>query len=151
VFFVLLVSACSADTEVIYDPCSPLVVEPGPGSLPNELQSIEDAIAAWNEVLPTRLELSSGSSEDALPILFDSGDTYYRALYWDKRGEIWIGRDKLSADDLALAIAHEMGHAFGLQHVDAEDRPSVMNVGNLEFSPSVADADAVRDVWDSCR
>jgi hypothetical protein len=147
-------AACSAndDIETVYDPCSPLTIAVAPDLGAAETQGIEGAIAAWAQVLPAQIVIGAGPrADDVLPIEFVPGDTFYRGIYWDSLGTISIGRDRLAPEDYALAIAHEMGHAFGLYHVAKSDRASVMNVGNLELAPNDDDAAAVRAHWDTCQ
>ena len=151
--FPFLFAACSFDDKIdtTFDPCSPLTIVPGSNSEPHELQSIEDAILAWNQVLPTRIEIGPPlGAGGELRILFEPGNTYFRAIYLDKPGKILISRENLAAKDLPLAIAHELGHAFGLWHVPIEERASIMNVGNLDLVPGPEDAFAVSALWDSC-
>jgi hypothetical protein len=50
----------------------------------------------------------------------------------------------------AVTIAHEVGHAFGLIHVDRAVRSSVMNQGNLEVEPSPADHHELTALWGDC-
>ncbi len=147
------IAACSSndDVDTVYDPCSPLAIAVVGESGAAEVAGIEGAIAAWNHVLPTQITIGvMPGAADVLPIRFESGDTFYRAIYWDAFGEISVSRDRLAPEDYALAIAHEMGHAFGLLHVDKSERASVMNVGNLEIEPNDEDAAAVRALWDAC-
>lgn len=149
----LFTFACSPDNviDTVFDPCSPQSIVPGLGTQEHELQSIEEALLLWSHVLPMRLEVGEPSdSAPGLSIQFDSGDTFYRAAYFDNTGEILIGRDKLDPDDLALALAHELGHAFGLFHVPGAERLSVMNVGNLDVDPTTEDGLSVSDLWESC-
>jgi hypothetical protein len=148
-----LVAACSADDsiDITFDPCSPLTIVPSSGTSALEVQSIEAAILAWSRVIPTQIEVGAGSPEaDTLAVAFESGDTFYRATYWAGVGKISISREGIAPDDYAVALAHEMGHAFGLLHVSSDVRASVMNTGNLELEPTDADALAVRDLWDTC-
>ena len=153
-----LSSGCLAadDIATTFDPCSPLTIAvrfdaSDAETSDAELQSVDAAIASWAQVLPTEISLvrDEGNSE-GLKIAFESGDSFYRAIYFDRRGEILVNRNSLSLDEMPLAIAHELGHAFGLLHVSAEVRPSVMNVGNLDVVPNNDDASGVRDVWDAC-
>jgi hypothetical protein len=149
----LLASACSAGDSPVhsYDPCSALAIVPAPDTAPAELSSIEAAVLAWNQVLPTRIAVGAPSEDEpTLALRFESGDTFFRAVFWDERAEIWVSRDRLAAADYALAIAHELGHAFGLPHVSPDERASVMNVGNLEIAPTEDDAATVSERWDSC-
>lgn len=105
---------------------------------------------AWSRVIPTQIDVVPQTRRAAgLSVVFEN-ETFYRAMYWDSQGEISIGRDKLGADDYAVAIAHELGHAFGLQHVAKDERPSVMNVGNLETVPNEQDGAALRALWEMC-
>lgn len=147
------VSACAADTtvDVMYDPCSPLTISVAPDLGADEASGVQAAIEAWARVLPVAITIGTGPRADAvLPLHFETGDTFYRAMYWDKQGTISISRDHLAPAEYGIAIAHELGHAFGLLHVDPDERPSVMNVGNVEVAPNEADAAAVRALWTSC-
>lgn len=151
-----VIAACSGAPaiDVTYDPCSPLLVATNSQSLPGEVEAIEGALAMWSQVLPTQIELRGQVDElddrPVLPIDFESGDTFYRAMYWDAWGEISISREKLAPEDYDIAIAHEMGHAFGLWHVAVDDRSSVMNEGNLDILPTADDAADVRGLWPAC-
>lgn len=147
------VPSCSSNDDIatVYDPCSPLAIDVAQDITAAERQGIDGAIAAWAHVLPTRIAIGGAGTANVLPIRFEPGDTFYRAIYWDSFGLISIGRDRLAPEDYALAIAHEMGHAFGLLHVAKADRASVMNVGNLEVVPNDEDAAAVRALWATCR
>lgn len=147
-----LLAACSSEevVDTVYDPCAPLTIALAADVGAAELHGVDGAIAAWAGVLPVQIAVGTGArADDVLPIEFAPGDTFYRAIYWDALGTISVGRDRLAAEDYPLAIAHEMGHAFGLLHVD--DRPSVMNVSNLEIAPTAEDAAAVRALWASCQ
>jgi predicted Zn-dependent protease len=147
-----LAPACSPDStiDITFDPCSHLAILPLDGTKAAEVQAIEDAVAAWSQVIPARIDVDAAAGDGALTVSFESGDTPFRAMYFDHWGEIMVSRDKLAPGDYALALAHELGHAFGLQHVDQSERPSVMNVGNLSISPTEEDGLAVTALWQSC-
>lgn len=149
----LPIAACLANDTIdtTFDPCSPLTIATSADTEEHELQSIEEAIVAWDQVLPTQISAGNSSGEaNELSVFFDSGDTFFRAIYFDKLGAIHISRQKLAPEDFALAIAHELGHAFGLRHVPDQERASVMNVGNLVIPPNAGDAFAVGALWESC-
>jgi hypothetical protein len=152
---ILAAAACAApsdEPETIYDPCSPLHVAISPTVTPSERAGVEAAIASWAARLPAQLALQDGGkpADDVLPIVFEHGSGM-RGAYWDAEGWISINSDELRAAEYPFAIAHEMGHAFGLPHVDASERVSVMNVGNTTIAPTEADAAAVAALWASCQ
>jgi hypothetical protein len=59
-----------------------------------------------------------------------------------------VNRRLSNPSDRAITVAHELGHALGLPHIN--DRESVMNSGNLEVLPLSEDADDLRDLWGAC-
>ena len=153
VLVVVSLLGCSSDEviETTFDPCSGLTIAAGADTTAAELDRVAEAVLAWDAVLPTDVEVTGAPGPaGALQIRFDSGDTFYRALYFDAIGVIRVSREKLDSEDLPLAIAHELGHAFGLFHVDPDERESVMNVGNVEIPPTELDAGEVRALWSSC-
>ena len=56
----------------------------------------------------------------------------------------------LAGAPLAVTIAHEIGHAFGLVHVPADQRTSVMNPNNLVVEPTAEDVDTLATRWGGC-
>jgi hypothetical protein len=52
---------------------------------------------------------------------------------------------------IAIVIAHELGHVFGLAHVEAVTRISLMNPGNVTTPPTAADQLTLEAQWGTCR
>ncbi len=149
----LLVAACGSADEIstVYDPCSPLTLSIAPDLGADERRGVDEAIALWTAVIPTRITVGTGpQAPDVLPVRFVTGEGMLRATYWDSAGVIEIGRDRLDPATYGIALAHELGHAFGLFHVDAGDRASVMNVGNLVVPPGATEAAELRALWPAC-
>jgi len=146
------VVGCAApadEPETVYDPCSPLRVAIAESATASEHAGVEGAIESWSARLPTRIAMQVGGTQaaDVLPVRFES-DSGLRGAYWDAVGVITIGADLLAPEEYPVAVAHEMGHAFGLPHTS--ERPSVMNVGNTTLAPTAEDAAAVAALWPSC-
>ncbi len=149
----IALSACASDetVEVVFDPCTDLRIAVSSVADPADAAAVDAAMAEWSHVLPVHYEIVHDASPDVLRVRFSSGDSYFRAIYWDAVGTVEISRDRLAPADYPLAVAHELGHSFGLLHVDPSVRTSVMNVGNLSVSPTQDDAAEVSARWDSCR
>jgi len=112
-------------------------------------------MALWSAVMPVRLTLAlegEGSADAGgppiVPVHFQAAAGNFHGLYDAPNAQIFIDRD-LGGTPLAIAVAHEVGHAFGLAHVDG--RSSVMNPGNLTIAPNEADAAALMQTWGDCR
>jgi predicted Zn-dependent protease len=63
---------------------------------------------------------------------------------------VLINRDLVDRTALAIVIAHELGHVFGLVHVAATTRLSLMNPGNVVTPPTDADQRALEAMWGAC-
>ena len=85
---------------------------------------------AWREKT-AKLNASSVSTHDA------------------PNGQVFINTD-LSGEALAITITHEIGHAYGLRHVSADQRTSVMNPNNLVVEPTSEDVDTLAMRWGVC-
>ena len=113
-------------------------------------------MALWTAVMPVQLTLTEetgGASTvetPAVPVHFQAAAANFHGLYDPAVAQIFINRE-LGGAPLAIAVAHEVGHAFGLAHVSASERPSIMNPGNLTVEPNAADADTLISAWGDCR
>jgi hypothetical protein len=149
----LAVSACATnqDVETTFDPCSPLAIAVDSPHA-DDTAVVTAALAAWGRVLPVQATATASAPVSGeLTVRFLDGEQPVRGVYWDAIGVVEISRDMLEPRAYPVAVAHELGHAFGLVHVDAADRPSVMNVGNTTVEPTPEDAALVIAKWPSCR
>jgi len=140
-------SACAAeDTTIdhVHDACAPLEVHVGS---PNAAQAsgLAGAFALWRDHGAPLL----GTTGDAsVELAFMPAAAAFRGIYDDEAGVIYINDALTDPDVLAIVIAHELGHAFGLPHVGGHD--SVMIKGNLTLVPTAADTASLAALWGAC-
>lgn len=149
----LALSACATnqDVETTFDPCSPLAIAVDSPHA-DDVAAVTSALEAWGRVLPVQATATAGApASGELTVRFLDGEQPVRGIYWDAIGVVEISRDMLEPRAYPIAVAHELGHAFGLVHVDAAERPSVMNVSNTTVEPTPEDAALVIAKWSSCR
>lgn len=149
----LALSACATnqDVETTFDPCSPIAIAVDSAHA-EDVDAVTAALDAWGRVLPVQATATTGAPVSGeLAVRFLDGEQPVRGIYWDAIGVVEISRDMLAPSTYSVAVAHELGHAFGLVHVDAGERPSVMNVGNTTIEPTPEDAALVLAKWASCR
>lgn len=135
--------------DVVYDPCAGLIVE---SSTSNEamLASIDEAFTLWADVLSgVRLSRAQTPGFERVRLDLTDAPEALRGVYDDERGIVYINERLKNARARAITVAHELGHAFGLWHVEGRD--SVMNPGNIKFPPTSEDAASVRELWPTCR
>ena len=126
---------------IAHDACAPLTI--GGALTPAQAAGLDEAIALWRShgvMAPTR--------DDVAPMIaltFEEAAPAFHGLY-DGDATIYINT-ALALDYLPVVIAHEVGHALGLPHVD---RRSVMQPGNLEIAPQPADVEAIVARWGAC-
>ncbi len=133
--------------KVNYDPCLPLVVVPPANVSPAQLQSIDTAIAMWHTAGLTQVSRVESPNAQHLPVRFEKALPAFFGIYLDETGEVVINTSLTNPSQRAITLAHEMGHAWGLWHIEPSVRTSVMNKGNLSVKPLVADGDAVLAHW----
>jgi len=154
----------SIDGAVRFDPCARLVLVPDPGVSPAAVAGVGAGIGLWNQAAHARVVMGDGAGGSladaalapgavaelaALPIHFQAAGAPFHGLYDPAGAQIFINTD-LDGHDRIVAVAHEMGHAFGLTHVPAGERRSVMNSGNLDEEPNAADVGALAEIWGRC-
>ena len=106
-----------------FDPCAFSIAD-APG--------VEDALALWGV---------TASGADRIELVFEDAAPAFHGFYDDEAGVIYINQRITDPRARAIVIAHELGHAFGLPHI--EDVRSVMNRGNLTIEPTVDDRAAI--------
>jgi hypothetical protein len=144
--FVLL-AACGVPSDstidIMHDACAPLVLSTS--GTEAQRTGIADAAVSWRL---THLALGEPTGDVAsLEIRFEKAAGAFRGVYEDEVGMIYIN-EALVAPELPIVIAHELGHAFGLSHVEGRD--SVMNAGNIRISPTDEDREALAALWGDC-
>lgn len=135
--------------DMLFDPCLPVVLEPEPGATADEIAIIEEAIAMWGEVASIDATTEPVNGARRLSVSFPE-DIWYYGRFDDAGGGLevasWIG----DSHGMAIVLAHELGHAFNLYHVEPGDRVSVMNAGNQDVPPTREDGEALAGLWGDC-
>jgi hypothetical protein len=152
-FAVLAACGGSDDTiDIAFDPCDTLALRPVDATV-EQAASIAAAAELWNSwgtrvELLDPLEVGELPGEWEIPVRFEAAAPQFHGVYRDEIGDLVINTSLLDGSERAVVIAHELGHAFALEHV--EDYPSVMNRGNLERPPNATDAEDLWGSWPAC-
>lgn len=107
---------------------------------------IDDALMLWRAHGVSSIERTD--AEPALEIRFERAAGAFYGLYDDEHSIIYINAEIIDPRRLEIVIAHELGHAFGLDHITG--RPSLMNPGNDDVLPTAEDNAAVQALWGPC-
>ena len=135
--------------NVTYDPCQPLAVHVADEATKSQRDGVAQALTMWNDEAGTQLTLDEAAADDVVDLRFEASFEAFHGVYLDETGEVVVN-DDLTGRPQAITVAHELGHAFGLVHVDPKIRASVMNAGNLDVAPNAGDARDVREDWPGC-
>jgi hypothetical protein len=144
---------------IMFDACQPLTLAPDPGIPAAQSDGVAAGIALWNAAAGTKLALAAASDPSVaagadaatpltLPVHFQQAGAPFHGLYDAPNGQIFIN-DDLTDHQLAVTLAHEVGHAFGLLH--RTDQPSLMNPSNLMIEPQPVDIDTLETRWGACQ
>jgi len=133
-----------------FDPCASLTVVPI-GATAVQETGITAALELWRAQGVPMLAAGSvvpANVAQSVEIRFEAAAAAFHGLYDDERAIVFINQNITDPDPLAIVVAHELGHAFGLPHIDA--RVSLMNRGNLVTPPTDGDRAALEALWGSC-
>jgi hypothetical protein len=134
-----------------HDPCSELHVVTDPSVTAAQADGVTRAVAMWRDHGAAGLVDGAGDAEAAEIVLrTQQAAPFFRGLYDDRAGIIYVNSLILDPETIGIVIAHELGHAFGLQHVPPEVRASVMNPGNTTVPPTDADRAMLESMWGIC-
>jgi hypothetical protein len=156
VFGVCGVFGCAGGDDLppppLADPCDAIVLVTEPGASDGERAAIGDAAEMWATVASTRMTLAGTETVDpaptAIPIRFAPAALAFLGAYEVERKDLVINSDIPDRATRAIVVAHELGHAFGLVHVQGRD--SIMNAGNGTIPPNALDAADLAARWGIC-
>jgi hypothetical protein len=139
---------------VTFNPCASVTLAPDANATAVELAGIAAAVALWNQSAASALAMTNPANADGapaptLPIHFQTAAAPIHGLYDAPDGQVFIN-DDLSGAELAITLAHEIGHSFGLVHIPPDVRPSLMNPGNLTVSITPEDIATLAGLWGRC-
>jgi hypothetical protein len=128
------------------------LVAPAADTSADEREGVDAAIELWHRVGgPATLQQAGHhpvAGLQTLPIGFERAAPSFFGLYRPAHADILINRTLSDPTARAITIAHEMGHAFGLEHV--KGRRSLMNPGNLQVPPSAEDVRLINERRGPC-
>lgn len=130
--------------DITYDVCAGVTVS-APSVTDDQRARIDEGIELWRA--RGLAQLARGSGSQAIEIRFDTASPAIHGLYDDETGIVYVNA-ALADDAVAIVVAHELGHAFGLVH--STERASVMNPGNLTTAPTADDQAAIEARWGIC-
>lgn len=137
--------------RITHDVCASIGVTTAPEATEAQLAAIDRALELWRaHGVPhaARVEASAAGAGATIEIRFEPGASISFGQYDDAAGVVYVNARLEDPESLTVVVAHELGHAFGLLHV--EDRTSVMSPGNYRTPPNAGDRAALEALWGPC-
>lgn len=144
-----------ADTtiDIVHDVCAPISLV---ANAPSDAQraGIDGALALWRAHGIETVRVLDGPDALApggvIELRFEVAGGPFHGLYDDETSTVYVNSSLEDPTPMAIVIAHELGHSFGLPHVSAAERRSLMNPGNLVTPPNEGDQAEVEALWGRC-
>lgn len=144
----IVLSACGGASDGgiarMFDPCAPITLDTA-GATAEQASGVAGGVALWRAAGVTGFDASTG---ETIGVRFEMAAPAFHGFYDDADGMVYVNTDVVDPDELAIVVAHELGHAFGLVHV--QDRTSLMNPGNVSTPPTDGDRSALAALWGAC-
>src|SRR5262249_4479305 len=111
---VLATAACggmsaSTDGGITFDPCTGISAHASAQASAVQAQGVRDAVALWHNVATLKLSADPGMAQ--VPVGFQKAADVFHGLYEPDRGDVLINNDLSDPHQLAVVIAHELGHS----------------------------------------
>lgn len=139
-----------------HDACAPLAITTSTATAA-EQAGIDGALALWRDRGVSAFDAALPEATPAaapgvtIDIQFADAAAVFHGVYDPTADRVLINRDLTDPATIAIVVAHELGHVFGLVHISPAARLSLMNPGNLATPPTDADQQAVESLWGRCR
>lgn len=137
---------------VALDPCAGLAII-SHATTEMERDGIVDALALWRARGVAAFDVATRESVPGavIEVRFEDAGSVFRGVYDPEAGHVVINREIADRTTMAIVIAHELGHVFGLAHIAATTRVSLMNPGNVATPPTDGDQRELEAMWGTCQ